>query len=124
MKNAEEPGESVYLSRCELELDLARLALAVMRGAPDAAGTRGMGIPGADPMDDSPGEIAERLLRRTPPEHRPFVEARLQELGRCMTGLRKGMDATHAAGTTPGTRSLRARGGVFSLSADGARRNG
>lgn len=88
MQDFEDPGQQGYFSRSELELHLARLALVVMRAAPEAFEDVGGPAPKADPLDDSPGEIATHLLRRASPEHRPFVEARLLELSRCLAGTR------------------------------------
>lgn len=82
-KHADDP----YLSRSELELHLARLALVVMRASPDAFESLGI-APRADPLDEPPAEVAAYLLRCARPEHRPFVEARLVELSRSMAGTR------------------------------------
>lgn len=84
MHHLEEPAELACFSRTELELHLARLALAVMRAAPDA-----FEPPCALPHEtgrESPAMLAEQLLRRTLPEHRAFAEARLLELARCLAG--------------------------------------
>jgi hypothetical protein len=88
MQDSEAPGQQAYLSRSELELHLARLALVVMRAAPDVFADLGGPAPKADPLDASPGDVAADLLRRASPEHRPFVEARLMELARCLAGTR------------------------------------
>lgn len=91
MREIEEPGEQAYLSRTEVEMELARLALVVMRAAP--ASFEDLGARGRPPRrcdDEIPAELASRLLRRTRPEHRPFVESRLLELARCLAGVRTG----------------------------------
>lgn len=92
MQNFEAPGEPAFLTRSELELQLARLALVVMRAAPGAFAEFGGTAPKADPLDESPAELAAHLLRSARPEHRPFVESRLLELSRCMSGLRSPTD--------------------------------
>lgn len=93
MREFEEPGEQAYLSRSEVELELARLALAVMRAAPDTFEDLGGKARQARSEQDLPAELASRLLSRTRPEHRPFVESRLLELARCLAGVRS--DAVH-----------------------------
>lgn len=86
MQDFEAPGDPAFLTRSDLELQLARLALVVMRAAPGAFADFGAGAPKADPLDESPAELAAHLLRSARPEHRPFVESRLLELSRCMSG--------------------------------------
>lgn len=119
MQDFETPGDSAFLSRSDLELQLARLALVVMRAAPDAFADFGGVAPKADPLDESPADIAAHLLRSARPEHRPFLESRLVELSRCMSGMR-GASSAHDwfnvtlpvpaaqpgdAGTAPGLRA-------------------
>lgn len=93
MREFEEPGEQAYLSRSEVEMELARLALAVMRAAPDTFEDLGANSRQTRSEEDLPAELASRLLSRTRPEHRPFVESRLLELARCLAGIRT--DAIH-----------------------------
>lgn len=89
MREFEEPGEQAYLSRTEVEIELARLALLVMRAAPDTFEELGhRAHPARRPQDDLPAQLASHLLARTRPEHRPFVEARLLELASCLAGMR------------------------------------
>ena len=83
MQDPQIPARQDYLARSDVELELARIALAVMRAAPDAF--EGLGAQ-ARPPHARPGELAAGLLARTRPEHRPFVEARLRELARCHAG--------------------------------------
>lgn len=94
MQDFESPGDQAFLTRSELELQLARLALVVMRAAPGAFSEFGGTAPKADPLDEAPAELAAHLLRSARPEHRPFVESRLLELSRCMSGVR-GASAGH-----------------------------
>lgn len=84
------PARQDFLSRSEVELELARIALAVMRAAPVAFD--GLVSP-PEPCHARPDELAASLLARTRPEHRTFVEARLRELARCHAGGRA--DTTH-----------------------------
>lgn len=88
MHDLETPGEQAYFTRTELELHLARLALAVMRSAPETFDSIGPAT--ADGCEESPVRLAEQLLRRAQPEHRPFAEARLLELARCLAGFADG----------------------------------
>lgn len=88
MQDFEAPADPAFLTRSDLELQLARLALVVMRAAPGAFAEFGGAAPKADPMDESAADLAAHLLRSARPEHRPFVESRLLELSRCMSGLR------------------------------------
>lgn len=88
MRELKNPGEQAYLSRTDVEMELARLALAVMRASPhtfEELGARGAPV---HTEDELPAEVASRLLMRTRPEHRPFVESRLMELARCLAGVR------------------------------------
>lgn len=89
MSEPREPGAQAYLSRTDVEIELAKLALVVMRAAPQAFGelapARGHAEGGVFPAD-----CASRLLARTRPEHRVFVQGRLQELARCMPGAAAG----------------------------------
>lgn len=86
MHGNREPGRQVFLSRSDVELELARIALAVMRAAPGSYGdlTGSVGLEG----DDALPALCTSLLMRTAPEHRPFVEDRLLELARSLAGGR------------------------------------
>lgn len=84
MRDLLESAEPAYFSRMELELHLARLALAVIRSAPEAFD--GLRASESATSEDSPAELAEQLLRRAHPDHRAFAEARLGELARCLAG--------------------------------------
>lgn len=91
MYEHEEPARQAYLSRSEVEMELARIALVVMRTTPASFAEIGLGrVP-----DDGEGlsERCTRLLLGTAPEHRPFVEDRLLELARSLAGGRA--DAGH-----------------------------
>lgn len=114
MQDFETPGDSAFLSRSDLELQLARLALVVMRAAPDAFTEFGGSAPKADPMDESPADLAAHLLRSARPEHRPFVESRLLELSRCMSGMRgptSGHDWLNVTLSGPAARPAKGDGG-------------
>lgn len=86
------PAGQPWLTRSEVELELARIALKVMRAAPDAFND----TLAAHPADTGAtlGELCTSLLERTSPEHRAFVEGRLRELARCLAG--SGGEAAHA----------------------------
>ncbi|WP_460834615.1 hypothetical protein [Lysobacter humi (ex Lee et al. 2017)] len=74
-------------SRSELELELGRLALAIMRAAPDAFELEAPELAG--PMTaERFAKVADELLTRTRDEHRGFVIARLRELADSSAGLR------------------------------------
>ncbi|GAB6196467.1 hypothetical protein [Lysobacter xanthus] len=68
------PPAQGYLSRAELEMELARLALAV--GRPSADVEAASGIAGIEWFQAQ----SIRLLERTPPELRSLVEPRIEEL--------------------------------------------
>lgn len=93
MHESESAAGQAWLTRSEVELELARIALKVMRAAPAAfpdtanaslTGDAGAALP----------ELCAALLGRTSPEHRPFVERRLQELARCLEA--SGASAGHS----------------------------
>lgn len=88
MREFEEPVEQAYLTRTEVEMELARLALLVMRAAPETFEDLGARGRAPRPEAELPAEVASRLLSRTRPEHRVFVESRLLELARCLAGVR------------------------------------
>lgn len=90
MHEYEEPGRQAYLSRGDVELELARIALTVMRASPHAFSDVALR---AEADDESLPSMCTRLLLRTAPEHRPFVEDRLLELARSLAGGR--VDAGH-----------------------------
>lgn len=91
MHEYEEPGTQAYLSRSEVELELARIALVVMRASPQTYAEVGLGRHDAGSGDL--GTLCSGLLMRTAPEHRPFVEHRLLELARSLASGRA--DAGH-----------------------------
>ena len=90
MHEYEETGRQPYLSRGDVELELARIALVVMRASPHDF-TDVTLVPEA--QDASLPTLCTRLLLRTSPEHRPFVEDRLLEMARSLAGGR--VDAGH-----------------------------
>lgn len=91
MHEPQYPAGTSWLSRSEVELELARIALKVMRAAPEAFNDT-PAAQGADTAATLP-ELCTSLLERTSPEHRAFVEGRLRELARCLAG---GGEAPHA----------------------------
>ena len=99
------PPSSSYLTRAELELELARMALAVMRAAPHAFGPYGVcssGGPALQPSAAGFAQSAALLLSRTRTRHRDFVAARLRELARSSAGLNfEGFDAWLACQPAP-----------------------
>jgi hypothetical protein len=104
MHEYEEPGRQAYLSRGDVELELARIALVVMRVSPQ--GFSELGSMASDADGDSLPSMCTRLLRRTAPEHRPFVEDRLLELARSLAGGRvdagrEWLDVTFDLGPAP-----------------------
>ena len=92
MQEPHPPVGQPWLSRTEVELELARIALKVMRAAPDAFND----TLAAQAGDSHPtlAELCDALLARTSPDHRAFVEGRLRELARCLAG--SGGEAAHA----------------------------
>lgn len=74
-------------SRSELELELGRLALAIMRSAPRAFELQAPEIAGPITAEHF-AAIADQLLARTRDEHRGLVIGRLRELADSSAGLR------------------------------------
>jgi hypothetical protein len=85
MHENQEPGRQAFLTRGEVELELARIALVVMRSPPQSYDV--VGAAGIEDRDSLP-MLCTRLLTSTAPEHRPFVEDRLLELARSLAGGR------------------------------------
>ena len=102
---------SALLTRSELEFELARMALALMRAAPHAFATYGVCSPDAPASQPSPNDFAQaaaRLLSRTRRRHREFVSARLRELARSCAGLYfDGFDAWLAHDPAPAGQDRR-----------------
>ncbi|MFZ5655873.1 MAG: hypothetical protein ACOY37_02210 [Pseudomonadota bacterium] len=93
MHESESAAGQPWLTRSEVELELARIALKVMRAAPDAFSDTGTAWTYDDAHAALPG-LCAALLGRTSPEHRPFVERRLEELARCLDA--SGAGTSHA----------------------------
>lgn len=90
MANSTNPARITYYTRGDLELELAQLALALMRAAPEAfapLGMCGIASPASPPSVAAFQKAAARLLERTRAHHRTFVSARLRELARSCAGL-------------------------------------
>lgn len=81
------PAPSNAFSRSELEIELGKLALAIMRTAPDAFDLQ-PGAPAARVTHERFQQAAGALLARTRPEHRGFVIGRLRDLADSSAGLR------------------------------------
>lgn len=104
MHEHEESGRPAYLSRGDVELELARIALVVMRSSPQGFADVAR-VSAAH--DASLQAMCTRLLLRTSPDHRPFVEDRLLELARSLAGGRpdaghEWLDVTIDLGHAPG----------------------
>ncbi|TBR08708.1 MAG: hypothetical protein EPO46_09885 [Lysobacter sp.] len=88
MADGKEPAADRCLSRSELEMELARITLVLMRSAPHAFGALGCD-------ESSPHRLtvewfrdsADRLLARARPAHRAFLASRLQEIANSSAGL-------------------------------------
>lgn len=110
MREFEEPAGQAYLTRSEVELELARIALTVMRVTPDAFAEVGRG--GAEAGEEALASRCTRLLARAAPEHRPFVEDRLLQLARSLAGGRSdaGFEWLDVGLSGPGGRPRRSEG--------------
>ena len=96
-------------TRSELELELGRLALAIMRAAPRAFELQAPELAG--PMTaERYAAAADALLARTREEHRGFVVGRLRELADSSAGLRlDGFERDTFMIPRPASRSERPR---------------
>lgn len=90
MATSAPPGSTVCFSRSELEIELARMALWLMRAAPHAFALYGVcnsPAPSSRPSVAAFQAAATQLLARTSDRDRRFVSTRLRELARSCAGL-------------------------------------